>query len=667
MQGGAWQWSDNAFSQLETTKPDSGSVDLGFIPFPMQLYNRAWEADPDNRPFFIYGYDNPAGSVRPWRDMNQGMSVIVGEPRSTDYWRNTQGGEYNSQDTLGRSTYTFNTATAQGRSDFIHFLTEVIPDNYYVFVFSAQRSPGADFKPEEWAQDSVDLGTNIFQVLEEEGALQVRTLEQLGAVPYSIIYQKGKGVLDEALASSPTGPAEVVFSMPRYFTEGSMSSVVVGPARSWKAVGTAIDGALSESSDSVSVEAVVLDAGRNPTDTLQLLSGQPLLMDQNDSTLRYVQFKFYGQDEANRTLPPIQNWYALHAYLPDYILLAEDEPKDTLQQGEPLEVGYRIKPLPGAADSITLKASVVNEATQAVFFESTIMQAVDEEEAYGLDIPTADFEPGNYQVLVRINADSTIKERYYFNNLFIRSFHVKGDIRKPYTDVTFNGQRILDNDIVSANSTIIIEAWDENPYLLMEDTTHLEIRIERPDGTVRLLHYDEPGLRFYPASEEDNRARVEYDADFEQDGEYELEITTRDVSGNRDGEAYRVRFRVFSENSISNVLNYPNPFTTSTQFVYTLTGQPPADFRIRIATVSGRVVRELTQAEIGPLKVGTHRTAYAWNGTDAFGDRLANGVYLYRIVAWDEEGKPYKNYQGDETARFDSMFQNGWGKMVLMR
>ena len=128
-----------------------------------------------------------------------------------------------------------------------------------------------------------------------------------------------------------------------------------------------------------------------------------------------------------------------------------------------------------------------------------------------------------------------------------------------------------------------------------------------------------------------------------------------------------VRFRVISENTISNVLNYPNPFSTSTQFVYTLTGEPPAEFKIQVATVSGRIVREITQAEIGELKVGTHRTEYRWNGTDEYGDRLANGVYLYRIAANDSAGKPYKSYSELEDQGIGRYFANGWGKMVLLR
>ena len=121
--------------------------------------------------------------------------------------------------------------------------------------------------------------------------------------------------------------------------------------------------------------------------------------------------------------------------------------------------------------------------------------------------------------------------------------------------------------------------------------------------------------------------------ELQMDGTYELIVRARDVSGNYSGQYdFQVQFEVITKRMISNVLNYPNPFSTSTRFTYTLTGdEPPQDFRIQIMTISGVVVKELTSLELGDLKIGTHQTEYTWDGTDEYGDKLANGVYLYRL------------------------------------
>ena len=117
---------------------------------------------------------------------------------------------------------------------------------------------------------------------------------------------------------------------------------------------------------------------------------------------------------------------------------------------------------------------------------------------------------------------------------------------------------------------------------------------------------------------------------------------------------------------ISNLLNYPNPFTTSTAFVFYITGsEVPQNMRIQILTITGKVVREITKDELGPLHVGRNITEYKWDGTDTYGAKLANGVYLYRVLT-NLNGKSLDKYkaEGDKT---DKYFNKGYGKMVLIR
>ncbi|MCB0640721.1 MAG: hypothetical protein KDC44_03740, partial [Phaeodactylibacter sp.] len=76
-----------------------------------------------------------------------------------------------------------------------------------------------------------------------------------------------------------------------------------------------------------------------------------------------------------------------------------------------------------------------------------------------------------------------------------------------------------------------------------------------------------------------------------------------------------------------------------------------------------RIVRELTQADLGMLRPGTHQTDFAWNGTDAFGDPLANGVYLYRVIAQKADGEEFETY----ATGADTYFKKGFGKLVIVR
>ncbi len=88
----------------------------------------------------------------------------------------------------------------------------------------------------------------------------------------------------------------------------------------------------------------------------------------------------------------------------------------------------------------------------------------------------------------------------------------------------------------------------------------------------------------------------------------------------------------------------------------------PDHLKIQILTVTGKVIREITQEQLGEIKIGNNISEYAWDGTDEFGDKLANGVYLYRIVAKINN----KDIMNRETSA-DHLFSNGYGKLYLMR
>ncbi len=69
------------------------------------------------------------------------------------------------------------------------------------------------------------------------------------------------------------------------------------------------------------------------------------------------------------------------------------------------------------------------------------------------------------------------------------------------------------------------------------------------------------------------------------------------------------------------VLNYPNPFTTTTYFLVNLTDR--ADIQIDLFTISGKRIRRLEQmGDPGEVWIN-------WDGKDSVGDSIANGTYLY--------------------------------------
>jgi hypothetical protein len=283
--------------------------------------------------------------------------------------------------------------------------------------------------------------------------------------------------------------------------------------------------------------------------------------------------------------------------------------------------------------------------------------------------------PGLNTLFVDFNPDFHQPEQYRFNNFLFRNLFVKGDNTNPLLDVTFDGVHILNGDIVSAKPRIQVKLKDESKFLLLKDTSLMRIQVKFPDGSIKTYRFDNDTVRFTPAiAGTDNTATIDFTPAFLQtfDQEsgidsYELTVIGKDASENAAGRAgYSIEFKVVNKPMISNLLNYPNPFSTSTAFVFTLTGSEiPTNFKIQILTVTGKVVREITGDELGPLRIGRNITEYKWDGTDQFGQRLANGVYLYRVVSTLNGLKLDKfRADGDNT---DKYFTKGYGKMYLIR
>lgn len=259
----------------------------------------------------------------------------------------------------------------------------------------------------------------------------------------------------------------------------------------------------------------------------------------------------------------------------------------------------------------------------------------------------------------------------HFNNLLQRPFYVDEDDINPVLDVTFDGNHILNGDIVSAKPEILITLKDDNPFLVMNadsDTSRFGIYITDPSGIQKQIPFmsnaGEPVMQWIPANDNNLKFKIIYPAEFTESGVYILLVQGSDRSGNLSGDLeYRITFEVILESSITYMMNYPNPFSTKTQFVFTLTGnEVPDEIKIQILTVTGRVVREITEDELGPIQIGRNITEYAWDGTDEFGDRLANGVYLYTVQA-QINGENIEHRESNA----DTHFKKNFGKMYLMR
>ncbi|QQR85531.1 MAG: hypothetical protein IPJ76_13045 [Flavobacteriales bacterium] len=351
---------------------------------------------------------------------------------------------------------------------------------------------------------------------------------------------------------------------------------------------------------------------------------------------------------------------------------------DSLYEGQNGRVAVAVHNISNyAMDSLLLAAWIVDEANnrRGIHYKRNPPLPVGGVIMDTISVSTEDLGGGNFLFIEANPVDSATgvydqPEQYHFNNYASLRFTIQEDLENPLLDVTFDGVHILDGDIVSAKPEIQMTLDDENTTLIMDspaDTALFKVFLADPSGTLKRIYFVEGGqevMQFVPAENGKNIAKILYRPALIADGKYSLQVQASDVSGNASGDnTYKISFEVMNKPSITSVLNYPNPFTTSTRFVFTVTGsEPPTQMRIQIMTVSGRVVRTVDAAELGPMHVGRNITEFAWDGTDEFGDRLARGVYLYRVDA---------RLNGQDIEHRDSgadpWIEKGMGKMYLLR
>lgn len=185
---------------------------------------------------------------------------------------------------------------------------------------------------------------------------------------------------------------------------------------------------------------------------------------------------------------------------------------------------------------------------------------------------------------------------------------------------------------------------DENPILKANLTDDLGINTVgngighdiilildgNSENTVVLNEYYEAEMDSY------QKGSIAYKLNNLSEGKHTLTLKAWDVSNN--SAESTIEFTVVKEKDIEidKVLNYPNPFTSSTEFWFEH-NQPgvPLDVKVQIFTVSGKLVKSIDQLVVSE---GFRVDNIKWDGLDDYGDKIGRGVYLYKLKVRSRNG-----------------------------
>ncbi len=573
--------------------------------------------------------------------------------------------------TCGRSPQIINSVNeGSGSGKTLDEVLDAIGNNDFVLVFTIG------------AFDFNAVTSSALSKLEALGADAAILISKTPNEPYIMFGQQGSGagnsiaelVADPAIFT-PTDEQIITYQGQAIGVKGvgAMQSVLIGPAVSWDKL--IIETESLSSNDNISVDIIGKNfEGNETTLSTDIQMKETSLSGINPSTYPYIYLRYNAVDSVDKTAPQLKKWIVNYELPPEGVLAfvgndADNNLQVELQEGDSLYSEFLFINITNKAFSgqIPVEYTIFN-ATQRRSISNTFLidsPAPHDTVRFKVPIGTKGLIGVN-NLSVFVNNFAVAEQIYVNNNISLANYvTVVKDETNPLIDISFDGRYIFDGEIISANPNIQIKILDQNPLLIKTDTAGINIFITPPCEGCGKARVSLAGNEIdYTIATKDNPFEINYLPKQLENGIYELSVQVEDASGNLAGiEPYIITFEVINEATVTNFYPYPNPFSTSVRFVFTLTGSEiPDGIMIRILTVTGRVVRTITQDEIGPIRIGNNQTEYAWDGRDEFGDQLANGVYLYKVtLEINGEKVDLRSSAGDRA------FKNGYGKMYLLR
>lgn len=230
----------------------------------------------------------------------------------------------------------------------------------------------------------------------------------------------------------------------------------------------------------------------------------------------------------------------------------------------------------------------------------------------------------------------------YYDSLVIGGFNqtIASDNAGPQIQLYLNSEKFVFGGITNEAPKIFAVVSDSSGINTVGNGIGHDITaiIDSKNDPVYVLN------DFYE-SEIDNfqKGKIIYPLEELSEGRHTLNLKVWDIFNNS-SDAY-TEFIVAESAAIAleHVLNYPNPFSTKTTFMFEH-NQPCdlVDVQVQVYTVSGKLVKTINQKVFCE---GFRSDSITWDGRDDFGDLIGRGVYVYRLKVKTNEGATAEKFE----------------------
>ena len=208
------------------------------------------------------------------------------------------------------------------------------------------------------------------------------------------------------------------------------------------------------------------------------------------------------------------------------------------------------------------------------------------------------------------------------------------DVIGPEIRAWLNDERFVNGGLTNENPVLILKLKDSSGINILGTGIGHDLVAVLDDDPKKTFVLN----RFYEA-ELDNfkKGVVRYQLPSLPEGNHVLKIKAWDVANNSNEAILEFTVHEPEDLVLEHVLNYPNPFTTNTNFWFDHNHPfEQLQVSVRIYTVTGKLVKTIAKTIFSE---GNRSTEIEWNGRDDYGDKLGRGVYIYILRVRTADGK----------------------------
>lgn len=234
-------------------------------------------------------------------------------------------------------------------------------------------------------------------------------------------------------------------------------------------------------------------------------------------------------------------------------------------------------------------------------------------------------------------AENGVTDAYGYDSSFlIGGLDPNGilDTQGPDIDLYINDANFVSGGITDETPILVADVFDENGINTVGNGIGHDILaiLDGETGDPIVLN------DFYTADLDSYQSgQIRYNFATLAPGRHTLTLKVWDVNNNSSEASLEFIVQEKEEMVLDHVLNYPNPFTTRTEFFFEHNQVcSQLDVQIQVLTVAGNLVKTINETVHTD---GFRSQGIPWDGLDDFGDQLAKGVYVYRVKVKTPDGE----------------------------